>query len=70
MINSTRMKCPHCSKSMIRENYYTDFEMFSGWRCIMCGEVLDPVILNNRRLSRLTESTDQSTGRLESPVFA
>ncbi len=70
MINSTRMKCPRCSKSMIQESYYTDFEMFSGWRCIMCGEVLDPVILNNRRLSRLTESTDPSTGRLASPVFA
>jgi hypothetical protein len=55
---------------MIQESYYTDFEMVSGWRCIMCGEVLDPVILNNRRLSRLTESADQSTGRLESPVFA
>ncbi|MEW6324373.1 MAG: hypothetical protein AB1515_03195 [Nitrospirota bacterium] len=22
---------------------------FSGWRCLACGEVLDPVILANRR---------------------
>jgi len=63
MINSTRMKCPRCSKSMIRESYYVDFEMFSGWKCIMCGEVLDPVILNNRRLSRQHEITDQSAAR-------
>jgi uncharacterized OB-fold protein len=23
---------------------------FRGWRCLSCGEVLDPVILANRRL--------------------
>ncbi len=22
---------------------------FSGWRCLACGEVIDPVILANRR---------------------
>lgn len=70
MINSTRMKCPRCKKSMIRESYYVDFEMFSGWRCIMCGEVVDPVILNNRRLSRQSDSTDLSPGRFVSPLFA
>ena len=51
MKNSARLKCPRCNKSMTRETFYTDFEMFSGWKCIMCGEVLDPVILNNRRLT-------------------
>ena len=63
MKSSTRVKCPRCSKSMIHEIFYTDFEMFYGWKCIMCGEVLDPVILNNRRLSVRCEKTDQSIRR-------
>jgi len=29
---------------------------FSGWRCLSCGEVLDPVILANRRLPDKQES--------------
>lgn len=23
---------------------------FTGWRCIICGEILDPIILQNRTL--------------------
>jgi hypothetical protein len=29
---------------------------FAGWRCLACGEVLDPVILANRRLPNRTST--------------
>jgi hypothetical protein len=25
---------------------------FDGWRCVMCGEIVDPIILSNRQLRR------------------
>ena len=42
------MKCHRCGGMMIYEKYYGDCEHFFGWRCIACGEVIDPVILENR----------------------
>jgi hypothetical protein len=42
------MECHRCGGMMIYEKYYGDCEHFFGWRCIACGEVIDPVILENR----------------------
>jgi len=33
---------------MISEIFYGHEEVFSGWRCISCGEIIDSVILKNR----------------------
>lgn len=43
------MKCQRCRGIMVPEEYYGVDDMFSGWRCIFCGEIVDPVILQNRR---------------------
>ena len=38
---------------MAPEEFYSlDDDMFSGWRCIFCGEIIDPVILKNRRTQK------------------
>jgi hypothetical protein len=42
------MKCHRCSGSMVYETFYTEEGEFFGWRCIICGEVIDHVILENR----------------------
>jgi hypothetical protein len=42
------MKCQRCGGIMVREEFYGLDDMFSGWRCIFCGEIIDPVILQNR----------------------
>ena len=42
------MKCPRCSGHMIFEKFYGFQEQYFGWRCIICGEILDQVILENR----------------------
>lgn len=47
------MNCSRCNSAMIADNF-TDLMDDCGvigitaWRCLTCGEVLDPVILANR----------------------
>lgn len=42
------MKCPRCNGMMIYERYQDMLEVFYAWRCVICGEVLDDVVLKNR----------------------
>jgi len=42
------MKCHRCGGVMVFEKFYSVCEHFSGWRCILCGEIVDPVIFENR----------------------
>jgi hypothetical protein len=37
---------------MVYERFYGPHEQFLGWRCILCGEIIDQVILENRRGAR------------------
>jgi hypothetical protein len=46
------MKCYRCSSNMIYEKFFGPQEHFWGWRCIFCGEIIDQVILENRKSSR------------------
>jgi hypothetical protein len=47
------MNCPRCTGLMMRDDYF-DLQdeagrcTFVAWRCLICGEVLDPVILKHR----------------------
>jgi hypothetical protein len=47
------MKCPRCNGVMVEDTFEdlkddTGFLHFRGWRCIICGEILDPLIATNR----------------------
>lgn len=47
------MDCPRCKGVMSQEIFEdllddTGSINFKGWRCLTCGEILDPVIANNR----------------------
>lgn len=47
------MNCPRCNGYMMHDDYLdlqdqTSQCRFSAWRCLICGEVLDPVILKHR----------------------
>jgi hypothetical protein len=37
---------------MVYERFYSPEENFSGWRCILCGEIIDQVIIENRQTKR------------------
>ena len=47
------MRCPRCKGMMVAERFQdlqddTGQIHFNGFRCLACGEILDPVIVNNR----------------------
>ena len=44
------MKCSRCNNAMNYQKFYNTEGYFWGWRCIFCGEILDPVILENRKI--------------------
>ncbi len=41
-------RCPRCSGLMVAE-WCEDLSDYRAHRCVQCGEVIDPVILQNRR---------------------
>ena len=43
------MKCHRCGSMMVYEKFYGHCEHILGWKCILCGEVVDQVILENRQ---------------------
>ena len=47
MIDDT-LKCYRCGGIMVYEKFYGNCEWFWGWRCVICGEIVDQVILENR----------------------
>ncbi len=42
-------KCFRCNGAVIYDKFYGHYEQFWGWKCLMCGEIVDPVILKNRQ---------------------
>jgi len=46
------VKCFRCKSAMSYDKFYGRQEQFWGWKCFICGEIVDPVILENRRLMR------------------
>ena len=52
--NKEGMRCQRCHGKMIFEKFYDVNNVFFGWHCVICGEILDPVIL----LHRLSQDAD------------
>jgi len=49
------MRCGRCNGTMVLD-YFVDMESseelwMSGWRCLLCGEVIDPLILRHRQVA-------------------
>jgi hypothetical protein len=45
-------KCLRCSGAVIYDKFYGAHEQYWGWKCLICGEIIDPVILANRQMMR------------------
>jgi len=43
-------KCARCSGAMIFERFQATVEIFYAWRCLNCGDIMDPVVQKNREL--------------------
>ena len=46
-------KCPRCMGAVTYEKFYGRDDQFWGWKCLFCGNIIDPVILQNRRLMQV-----------------
>ena len=42
------MRCPKCKGKMYSEKFYDFVRGFDAWKCVSCGELLDPTIVSNR----------------------
>ncbi|MGB3941931.1 MAG: hypothetical protein WBK96_10620 [Candidatus Manganitrophaceae bacterium] len=67
------MNCPRCKSIMVQERFQdmkddTGVIHFFGYRCLSCGEILDPVIAHHR-IERPTRPL-QGKGRHVKPVAA
>jgi hypothetical protein len=51
-------RCLRCSGAVIYDKCYGSHEQFWGWKCLICGEIVDPVILENRQLMRSGQGID------------
>jgi hypothetical protein len=52
MNNLHLTKCLRCGGTVIFDKFYSRHEQFWGWKCLICGEIYDPVILANRQMMR------------------
>jgi hypothetical protein len=52
MEKSPYSRCSRCGGNMVHESFFGPNEQFTGLKCVICGEVIDPVILQNRELMR------------------
>jgi len=59
------MCCQRCGGRMIFEKFYDVNNVFFGWHCVICGEILDPVIL----LHRLSQDADLQIPEEEEEVM-
>jgi hypothetical protein len=62
-----KMKCPKCGGVMNFEEflYGGGGEIpgsYEGWRCVYCGEIVDPLILLNREGSKVSEEQKVPVG--------
>ena len=47
------MKRLRCNSIMIYDKFYGPHEHFWGWKCVICGEIVDRVVMENRQLMRM-----------------
>jgi hypothetical protein len=38
---------------MIYDKFYRSHDTFWGWKCVICGEIVDRVVMENRQLMRV-----------------
>jgi len=64
-LSQTNTKCLRCRGALTYEKFYGLGDQFWGWKCLICGEIIDPVILENRQLMKAPESIRAQSLRRE-----
>ena len=52
--NDKRVRCTRCDGAMGFERFQDMLTLFYAWRCVNCGEIVDPVVSKNREPARGT----------------
>jgi hypothetical protein len=61
---SPNVKCVRCGGTMVYETFYGPSREFGGFRCMICGEIIDPVILENRKMMQTGQRVIYSGARV------
>ncbi len=48
MAKNRKTRCPRCNGAMVYERFQDMLAVFFAWRCLNCGEIVDPVVVRNR----------------------
>jgi len=64
-VKKKEIRRQRCGGRMIVEKFYDVNNVFWGWHCVICGEILDPVIL----LHRLSQDADLRIPENENEVL-
>ncbi len=48
MAKPRKTRCPRCNGAMVYERFQDMLAVFFAWRCLNCGEIVDPVVVRNR----------------------
>lgn len=59
MENLLYTRCLRCNGAVIYDKFYDRYEQFWGWRCLICGDIVDPIILKNRQLTKAGQGVIQ-----------
>ena len=46
------IRCPRCNGVMVYERFQDMLDLFYAWRCLNCGEIVDPVVARNRGVEK------------------
>jgi hypothetical protein len=64
-LKKKELRCQRCGGRMLVEKFYDVNNVFFGWHCVICGEILDPVIL----LHRLSQDADLTIPENENEIL-
>lgn len=58
------MKCLRCGGAMVRDKFYSSNDWFWGLKCVICGEIIDPLIIRNRMSLNVIREISQPRKRM------
>jgi hypothetical protein len=64
------MRCQRCNVVMVKERFYGPGDPFWGWRCMLCGNISDPMILENRSQCATLAAKGKKEGGETSVLFS
>ena len=60
------IRCQRCKGWMAFEKNYGLNDVFFGWHCVICGDIIDPVIL----LHRISQNADITIPETEEKIIS